>query len=147
MAAPKGNMQKRQTANPVVLKKDEEQPRIAWHKLDIMTTLEIAEDQDDVGEIQVLAQALANNIATTEMVQRLLELRNPERQREKIKKQLALYAQYVEWLPQDWFVESAPTNLDFGNPETYKLLRSKRFGELYRLIAFGSQQAENAGKN
>jgi hypothetical protein len=139
-------MQKRQV--PKVIPKDEsEQPKIAWHKLDIMTTLEIAEEQDEMGEAQILAQALAHKIATPDMVQRLLEIRNPEHQREKIKKQMELYARYVEWLPEDWFVEGAPETIDFSDPETYKMMRSKRFAELYRLLAFGSQQADNAGGN
>jgi len=141
------NMQKRPAPSVIPKKDDAEQPKIAWHKLDIMTSLKIAEDNDDVGEIQVLVQALANGVATTEMVERLLELRAPQYQRTKLKDRMEIYAKYVEWLPQDWFVEGAPTSLDFGNPETYKLLRAKYFGELYRLITFGAQQAEASGGN
>jgi hypothetical protein len=148
MAVPKRQMQKR-TA-PLVMKKDEaEQPRIAWHKLGITTTLELADDIDDSGEIQILAKALENGIATTEMVQDLIRLRKEQKQvqEEKIQRQRELYAKYVEWLPENWFVEGAPAQPDFSDPETYKLLRAKRFGELYRILAFGSEQAEVAGGN
>lgn len=132
-------------------KREQEQadsePRIKWHELDIMTSIELAEMEDAAGEVQVLAQALANGIATQEMVERLLELRSPERAKAQIMQRLENLAKYVEFVPRDWFTDAAPDELDFSEPTTYKMLRTARFGELSQMLAFGQKQADTAGKN
>lgn len=125
----------------------EQEVRIAWNRLDIMTSIEIAELEDASAEVQILAQALAQGIADTEMIRELRELRKPERAKAQLAKRMEYFAQYVEYVPRDWFVENAPDELDFGSPETYKFLRTTKFGELSQLLAFGAAQAEAATKN
>lgn len=121
--------------------------RIAWERLDIMTSIEIAEMEDSAGEVQILAQALAQGIATPEMVQELRELRKPERAKAQLVRRMEYFAQYVDYVPRDWFVENAPDELNFDDPTTYRMLKTKKFAELSQMLAFGASQQEQATKN
>jgi len=121
--------------------------QIAWDRLDIMTSIEIAELEDAAGEVQILAQALSQGIATAEMVQELRELRKPERAKKQIEQRMSYFAQYVDNVPRDWFTDKAPDELDFSDPATYKYLKTKRFSELSQMLAFGAEQQETAAKN
>lgn len=125
----------------------ESEVRIAWDRLDIMTSIEIAEMEDSAGEVQILAQALAQGIATAEMVQELRELRKPERAKQQLEHRMEYFAKYVEHVPRDWFVENAPDELDFADPATYKFLKTRKFGELSQMLAFGAAQQDAAAKN
>ena len=121
--------------------------RIAWHKLSIEDSIRFAEIDDVLGDANVLAQALAQGIATTEMVERLLEMRKPEYSKALIVKRREFLAEYVEYVPHDWFTDKAPAELDFSNADTYKFLQTARFNELCSMMRFGQPQQEAASKN
>jgi len=52
-------------------------------------------------------------------------------------------SRFVEYVPRDWFVKSAPENLSFSDPSTYDYLKSKRFMDLIQLMNNEEEQSKN----
>lgn len=56
---------------------------------------------------------------------------------ETMQESLNMFAACVAYVPRDWFVASAPAELAFDDPETYKYLRVNRVAELQRMLTEG----------
>ena len=129
-------------------KKDEApKPTIAWDRLGIMESLELAEMEEANGEIQILSQLVMRGQATIEQTTRLLELRDPIRQREHISRQMTVMAKFVTDVPREWLVAGAPTDIDWSDGESYKYLRTTYFRILYQSLMFGSMSGADITKN
>lgn len=127
--------------------KEDEMPVIAWEEMSILDTLELSQKQDEATYINVIAMKIQNGRASDEDWERLEYLRSREYQVNLIDQQSTDMAKYVVSVPRSWFKKTAPDNLDFNDPETYKLLQPKRFLQLYRLLMMNDAQADIASGN
>lgn len=148
------NMQKRKTPKPVPASKngatpqqEEDQPRIAWNKLSVKKSLELAEADEVSAEVQRLAIAIDSGLAAPEHMARWLELSSLNGRKQTIERRSAMFAEYVEYVPRDWFVDDVPEPIDYEDPDTYLLLQPVKFGELFAMLTFGPKQAEASTGN
>lgn len=143
-------MQKRKDKkSPVPVKNGtspEEEPRIAWHKLSVLKSLEIAEAEGDFEEAQRLAVVIDSGHASAENVERWLELSSLEHTKETLHRRAKIMADYVEYIPQSWFAD-VPDVIDYSDPMTYLHLQSHKFRKLFLMLNMGEEQANAVTKN
>ena len=99
--------------------KSDDMPRIKWSQLGIMDSLDLAELENEQGEITLLSRLLDMGRINDEQIERLMELQTISHQREVVWKRLEAMAKYVEYVPQDWFIDGAGEDLDFSDPDTF----------------------------
>lgn len=131
---------------PVIVKNDDV-PIIDWDEMSIMDSLAMMERADEQSYINVIAKKIEAGVATAEDWARLEELRSRDYQMTALNQQVEDMASFVSYVPRGWFKKSAGDNLDFDDPETYKLLQPKRFRELYSMLMMTEAQADNATGN
>ncbi len=125
----------------------DEKAVIAWDKLGILQALELAQLEDESGEIQLLLKMLDAGVAKAEHYARLLELRSPERQRAKINEQMGIMAKYVVSVPRAWLLTGAPEAIDWSKAESYQWIKTAKFRELYQALMFGGMSGVDISKN
>lgn len=125
----------------------EEQPRIAWHKLSVLKSLEIGETEAGFIESQRLSVVIDSGLASAEHVERWLELCSYDNHKETVQRRARIFAQYVEYIPRSWFSSDVPEEIDYSDPQTYLMLQPLKFAQLFRMFQMGEEQAEAASKN
>ncbi len=123
------------------------EPRIKWHKISVLTAIKFAEVEDKAGEALLLQKMIEANVANRDDFMRMQELKQKHVAQNQVHDKLELFAQYVEYVPRDWFTDDLPDNPDFSDAKTYEELQTKRFNELYRLLLFGQEQQDAVEKN
>lgn len=125
----------------------EEQPRIAWHKLSVLKSLEIAESESTFEEVQRLSVVIDSGLASAEHVERWMELSTLENRKELLRRRAKIFSEFVEYVPRSWFSEDAPETIDYRDPKTYLLMLPTKFSTLFRMLNMGEEQAESVTKN
>lgn len=144
------HMQKRQTKTTLSVNGNisDDMPRIKWSQLGVMDSLDLAEIENESGEITILNRLLNMGRITNEQIERLMELQSISHQREVIEKRFEAMAKYVEYVPANWFVDGAGDgDMDFSKPETYRLMRSDKCRTVYQMLIFGQQTTDQATGN
>ena len=146
------NMQKRKdkAKSPAPSKNGaspEEQPRIAWHKLSVLKSLEIAESEAVFEESQRLSVVIDSGHATAEHVERWLELSSLVNRKELLQRRAKIFSEYVEFVPRSWFSDDAPETIDYRDPQTYLMMLPTKFAQLFMMLNMGEDQASAATGN
>lgn len=127
---------------------NEDKPIIDFSGLSYQDATAMNRIEANIQRTQILAERLKRkgDDVSDAAIDELMVLTHPDKLDEAADAVRHYMARVVRYVPRSWFVEDAPDELDFGDPDTYLHLRMDKTARLRNIIRL-AQVTDEAAKN